>query len=313
MKILFTADEHLYLRTKGVDKEWLANRFKKFIELTSVEEIPHDIRVHGGDFFDTMPNIEELAIFLEYANNVTVPTYIIDGNHEATKKGKTFLTTISSMITNPLFIITDIYYQTDWADFLPYCELKNFAKEPEKYDPGSKLLFTHVRGEIPPHVKPEVDLSLFDKWEKVYAGDLHSVTNSQRNISYPGSPMSTSRARTIPKATHGCYLIDADSLAHEWISLDGKLPHLLRLPLGQEVDDTYHNVVYEANVDHASESVAVEGKVVEKVVKEKASVSSLGLSKASLFEDYMIAYMKQRLDMKHEEINTVISLYGSIT
>ena len=53
-------------------------------------------------------------------------------------------------------------------------------------------LFTHVRGEIPPHVVPEVDLERFDKFKTVFAGDLHAHENTQRNIVYPGSPMTTS-------------------------------------------------------------------------------------------------------------------------
>ena len=47
-------------------------------------------------------------------------------------------------------------------------------------------LFTHVRGEIPPHVKPEVDLDRFEDFPIVFAGDLHAHSNSQRNIVYPG-------------------------------------------------------------------------------------------------------------------------------
>ncbi|WP_227495548.1 hypothetical protein, partial [Pseudomonas aeruginosa] len=53
-------------------------------------------------------------------------------------------------------------------------------------------VFTHVRGEIPPHVKPEIDLSWLEKFPFVFAGDLHSHQNTQGNIVYPGSPMTTS-------------------------------------------------------------------------------------------------------------------------
>lgn len=310
MKILITGDEHLYLRIKGVDKDWLSNRFEKFISL--LNDVPHDCRVHLGDYFDTVPTIEELAIFLKYANGVTRPTYMIDGNHEATKKGSTFLTHIKTMITNPLFRIIDAYTSLEFGDFLPYCDLKDFVKHPDRYPARGRILFTHVRGEIPPHVHAEIPLELLDSWQLVFAGDLHSYKNSQRNILYPGSPMSTSRSRSIPRGTHGYFILD-DVEDVQWHSLDDKLPHLLRLPLGATVDDTYHNVVYEATVEHASETVEVAGKKVEKIVKEKESVSSLGLTKASKFEDYMVAYMKQRLSMEATKITKVMTLYGSIT
>ena len=57
-------------------------------------------------------------------------------------------------------------------------------------------MFTHVRGEIPPHVKPEVDLDMFEDFPVVFAGDLHAHSNTQRNIVYPGSPMTTSFHRS---------------------------------------------------------------------------------------------------------------------
>jgi len=43
-----------------------------------------------------------------------------------------------------------------------------------------------------PHVKPEVDLDRFEDFPVVFAGDLHAHSNTQRNIVYPGSPMTTS-------------------------------------------------------------------------------------------------------------------------
>ena len=69
-------------------------------------------------------------------------------------------------------------------------KLKEFEKEP--FIIHGNICFTHVRGEIPPHVKPEMDLELFAKYDLVLAGDLHSYENSQKNILYPGSPVTTS-------------------------------------------------------------------------------------------------------------------------
>ena len=85
------------------------------------------------------------------------------------------------------------------------------------------MLFTHVRGEIPPHVVPEVDLDRFDKFKTVFAGDLHAHENTQRNIVYPGSPMTTSFHRN--KVKTGALLID-DDWTWEWVEL--VLPQLIR-------------------------------------------------------------------------------------
>ena len=75
-------------------------------------------------------------------------------------------------------------------------------------------LFTHVRGEIPPHVKPEVDLDLFNDFPVVFAGDLHAHSNTQRNIVYPGSPMTTSFHRK--EVETGYLLINSNTWTWMW-------------------------------------------------------------------------------------------------
>ena len=64
---------------------------------------------------------------------------------------------------------------------------------------------------VPPHVHSEVDLSIFKKFPVVFAGDLHSHSNCQENIVYPGSPMSITFHRN--KIENG-YLIIEDNW--EW-------------------------------------------------------------------------------------------------
>ena len=88
MKILFTADWHIKLGAKNVPKEWQRNRFDILID--SINETEADIVVVGGDIFDKMPTLEELEIYYKFVHKVNKETVIFDGNHEATKKGKTF-------------------------------------------------------------------------------------------------------------------------------------------------------------------------------------------------------------------------------
>ena len=107
---------------------------------------------------------------------------------------------------------------------LEYFPMRIFiVKIIEMFD-QSKPLFTHVRGEIPPHVKPEVDLDRFEDFPVVFAGDLHAHSNTQRNIVYPGSPMTTSFHRN--EVQTGYLLINPSNW--RWIWEPFELPQLLR-------------------------------------------------------------------------------------
>ena len=224
-KLLFCADEHVLLRRKKVPAEFELNRYKllfsKLLELSN----DHDIVIHGGDMFDMQPTISEVALVVDYLNKQEKPTYIIDGNHEATKKGESFLSELSVLVSNPLVhIITDICtisVEGTNIGFLPYKCLKTFTGKELTAD----ILVTHVRGEIPPHVKAEVDLSVFRDFDLVLAGDLHSHDNSQLNIVYPGSPLTTSFYRNKPKK--GVLSVDLNTRKYTFVEL--KLPTLLRV------------------------------------------------------------------------------------
>ncbi|MEK9955128.1 MAG: hypothetical protein VW577_06940, partial [Pelagibacteraceae bacterium] len=111
------------------------------------------------------------------------PTVIYPGNHEATKKNKTFFSQLKQVTrdVNPLVTIIDIsYVDHDFGfNILPYNELHRKGSI-EQFD-TSYPMFTHVRGAIPPHVTPEVDLERFADFPIVFAGDLHSHSNTQLN------------------------------------------------------------------------------------------------------------------------------------
>ena len=197
MNILFSADWHLKLGAKNIPNEWAKNRYLEFFD--RLHELEKEVSLHiiGGDIFDRVPNLEELELYFEFVRNAKIETIIFDGNHEATRKNKTFLSSLKSVTEtlNPMVkIIDDIYQDERGFSILPYCHLhrKGAIEELNQDLP----LFTHVRGEIPPHVTPEVDLERFDRFPVVFAGDLHAQENSQRNIVYPGSPMTTSFHRS---------------------------------------------------------------------------------------------------------------------
>ena len=191
--ILFTADWHIKLGQKNVPLPWACARYDLFFQQVEQALFENECNLHiiGGDLFDRLPSMDELTLYFDFIKNTPIRTIIYDGNHEATKKNKTFFSNLKRATEdiNPLVTIVDkVYYEDDWA-ILPYADLhrKNCIE-----GINADILFTHVRGEIPPHVVPEVDLDRFNKFKTVFAGDLHAHENTQRNIVYPGSPMTTS-------------------------------------------------------------------------------------------------------------------------
>jgi DNA repair exonuclease SbcCD nuclease subunit len=88
--ILFTADWHIKLGQKNVPLEWAKNRYQMFFNQVSEIEEDVDLHIIGGDLFDRIPTMDELSLYFQFVKNVNVPTVIFDGNHEATRKNKTF-------------------------------------------------------------------------------------------------------------------------------------------------------------------------------------------------------------------------------
>lgn len=235
MRFLISADEHVCLRRKGVDKEFEKRRYKQLFD--ELLDIDADVVLHCGDMFDRTPTIEETALVVEYLNSANKPTIIIDGNHEATKKGETFLDLLRAMIWNDkVYIITDItaFLKYDLT-VIPYCKLSKLPIEAV-----TKYAMTHVRGEIPPHVKAEVDLSLFKDFHTVFAGDLHDRSCSQLNILYPGSPLTTHFYRE-PVDFKGVFIYDTDTDTRHDINLN--LPQLIKSSV--EVTDNNNFVMVE--------------------------------------------------------------------
>jgi DNA repair exonuclease SbcCD nuclease subunit len=177
-------------------------------------------------------------------------------------------------------------------DFLPYCKLKAFEKNGnDKFD--NNILITHVRGEIAPHVTPEVDLSIFDKWKLVLAGDLHSHSNSQRNIVYPGSPLTTSFYRNKPKK--GILKVDLDTLGVEFIDLN--LPALIKLTVESKDD-----IVENTSQDFIAYDIVPK---VEAIIEAKEDTV---FHKESSREEAILAV----LDAEESKKQEVIKLYVNI-
>lgn len=269
MKILFIADMHIELgkgktlKSDKVPKDWQTNRFISLAEEVKKIYNEHgcDLIINGGDVFHKpLPNTEETDLYSRVqAIWNDIPEIIYSGNHEMITKKLSCLSHLefSTSKASNLHKIVQSYRSPEF-DIIGYQQLKDREWEPRCSD----ICFTHVRGTIEPHVVPEIDLQRFvdHGYKIVFAGDLHSHTNTQEisqgvQLVYPGSPLTTTFHRERTKGTNGVLIIDTDAPRdYKWIEL-GHLPQLLRktITVGEDlVPGDYDHIVYE-----------VEGNVVE--------------------------------------------------
>ena len=306
--ILFTADWHIKLGQKNVPIAWACTRYKLFFE--KIYELEKDVNLHiiGGDLFDRVPSMDELTLYFDFVKGVTVDTIIFDGNHEATRKNKTFFTNLKRVTEelNPkVKVITETFYLHDWA-ILPYADLhrKGSIEDIDDVD----YLFTHVRGEIPPHVTPEVDLERFDKFKIVFAGDLHAHENTQRNIVYPGSPMTTSFHRNVVKT--GYLLID-DDWSWTWHEFD--LPQLLRKTVSsteEMVQTEWHHTIYEVEGDVSDLSGVKNSDLLDKKVIKRKTEATLILDKEMTIEEELAEYLSYILELEETKVKKIIGVFS---
>ena len=309
MVVLFTADWHLKLGQKNVPLDWAKNRYKEFFNQIREKEKSVDLHIIGGDLFDRLPSMPELELYFDFISGVQIPTIIFDGNHEATRKNKTFFTQLkhASEKLNPLVEIVDYINKREEFSILPYCDLHN------KWNPVIDLdirkpLFTHVRASIPPHVTPEIDLARLSQFPVVFAGDLHSHSNTQLNIVYPGSPMTTQFHRTEVKT--GYLLIDMMDWNWEWHEF--KLPQLIRKTVTDPnamIPTTYNHTIYELEGDVADLSLVKNTELLDKKVVKRKTEATLILGKEMSMEEELAEYLSYILELKDETVKQIIGIF----
>ncbi len=307
MKILVSADWHLKLGQKGVPKEWAINRYKMMFNQLHALEKNVSIHVIAGDIVDRLPNMEELALYFEFIKDCTIETIIIPGNHESDKRNTTFLTYLKEVTNsiNPLVRIIDDYFSNDLYDIIPYNKLKEF--NPKNFN--NKILFTHCRAEIPPHVKAEIDLDLFNRWDIVLLGDLHSYENSQRNLLYPGSPCTTSFHRNLVDT--GVIIYDTDIMAHQWVKLE--LPQLLRktIQAGDSMLATeYHHTLYEIEGDLAQLGAIEDNDLIDKKVMKRETDTALILDPTMTMQEELTEYLSYILQLNTAQVDKAIGVFN---
>jgi DNA repair exonuclease SbcCD nuclease subunit len=286
----------------------------RFFEQLKELESEVDMHIIGGDLFDRLPNMQELELYFMFVASVGVPTIIYDGNHEATKKHTTFfshLKEVTANINSNVSIIDHIEKDEFNFSILPYCKLHE--KGSIETLPKDLPVFTHVRGEIPPHVKPEVDLDRFADFPVVFAGDLHAHSNTQRNIVYPGSPMTTSFHRGRVKT--GYLLIDEDNdFSWEWKEFD--LPQLIRKTVKSEseiVPTHPDHTVYELEGDLQELAKVENSELLDKKIIQRNAESDLILDPDMTIEEELSEYLLYILELPEKKVKDIISLFKEHT
>ena len=308
--ILFTADLHIRIGQKNVPTEWAKNRYKLFIEQVNKAEQAANLHIIGGDIFDRVPNIEELEVYFNIVKGITIPTLLYSGNHEATKKGKTFFSALKSVTNavNPLVQVIDQIYETDKFTIVPY----EFIKVKGIWDTinKNKALFSHIRGEIPPHVLPEIDLELVSDFPIIYVGDLHSHSNCQRNLVYPGSSLVTSFHRQ--RVGTGYILIDSDDLTR-WTWHEFDLPQLIRKTVSSEaemVPTSPDHTIYEIEGSVIDLGEIKNSDLLDKKLIKRSTDTTLILSKEMSIPDELVEYLRYILELPENQIEEALTTYN---
>lgn len=313
MNVLFSADWHIKLGQKNVPVEWAKARYYEMFKQMHELESKVDLHVIGGDIFDKLPSMEELKLYFEYVAGCETKTIIFAGNHESVKKDTTFFTQLKEVTKrlNKFVEVIDDYYAIANMDFIPYNKLKDFEAKCKAGDSFSAkdILFTHVRGEIPPHVKPEVDLSIFEDWKLVLAGDLHSHSNSQLNIVYPGSPCTTSFHRN--EVSTGVVILDTETMKWEFVEL--KLPQLIRktITAGEPMPATeYHHTIYEVTGDMEDLGKVDNVELLDKKIVKRSTDCALILSPTATIQEELVEYFKYILCLEDVKVEELLQVYN---
>lgn len=302
MKILLSADWHITLHKKKIPHEWQANRFRLFYEKLQEFEQECDIHIIAGDIFDKKPEPDEICLFLRYINSVSIPTFIIPGNHEATKKGQTFFShfhednAIKNLHVEVVTKNTRKEILGQGFQFFPYGEMQidNLPK-PVPND----ILVTHIRGEVPPHITPEYDFEKLRPWKLILLGDLHF---NHRYLDYPayypGSPLNVSFDRDESRQ-YGINVIDFTDINNYDVKfMPLRLPKLIRktIQVGESMtEDKYDHVVYEVtgSIDELSK-ISNHAQLDKKIAFKPEESSKLELKDLTLIEELKayLAYIK---------------------
>ena len=169
--------------------------------------------------------------------------------------------------------------------------------------------YSLMSGEQYLHTSPEVDLKRFAQFPVVYAGDLHSHSNTQLNIVYPGSPMTTQFHRNLVETG---YLIIEGSTGINWEWRKFDLPQLIRKTVSSEdemVPTDYHHTIYELEGDIADLSSVANSDLLDKKVVKRKTEAALILDKDMTIEEELVEYLSYILELEDNKVKDILSTF----
>lgn len=158
-----------------------------------------------GDTFDTnTPSLEDIRAFyniIESLRPIFKEIVIIPGNHDY--KVFNYLPHQGFTYIGQPTIVGDIQY-------LPWTHLEDFTSRLQSTKRRGKLLLTHARCTITPHIIEETNIQLLsERYEKVVLGDIHMPYSPYPNVFYTSEP-SQHHYKSYSKNTTGYIIVDKD-------------------------------------------------------------------------------------------------------
>lgn len=308
-EIIFLADIHIKLGQKNVPITWQRNRVLMLAH--EIAKISTPVIVLGGDVLDVAkPSIQEVGLlydFLKTLHNAGKYVVIIPGNHEMDTKKLDCFRHIDLMLKDLNVKVIREFTSYLGIDFIPYNIIHS-----NWHSPRSAIAITHVRGEIPPHVEPEIDLKKFSGYEKVFAGDLHSYTNSQANILYPGSPFSTSFHRSVSSGSNGYFIINTSTLEHKWVELN--LPQLIRKTVSspeEMIKTEFHHTIYELEGELEDLALVEDSELLDKKVTKNVSKPA-ALNMGGDIAEELAEFLVKVRDIKEAELPQYLTVFKEV-
>ena len=148
----------------------------------------------------------------------------------------------------------------------------------------------------------------FDKFKTVFAGDLHAHENTQRNIVYPGSPMTTSFHRNEVKTG---YLTIDDNMEWTWHQFD--LPQLIRKTVedpDEMIPTDFHHTIYELEGDVQDLAKVKNSDLLDKKVVKREVEATLSLHGDMTIGDELGVYLKEILSLDDNKIRNIMGVFN---
>ena len=138
---------------------------------------------------------------------------------------------------------------------------------------------------------------------------IRDSSNTQRNIVYPGSPMTTSFHRQ--EVETGYLLINPKDWSWNWWPFT--LPQLIRKTVRKAEDmvpTNYHHTIYEIEGDIQELATVENSDLLDKKVVKRNTEASLVIEKDMTLEDELVEYLRYILEIPDQQIFNILGTYN---